>query len=272
MRIAVLADIHGNLAAFEAALAHVRTLGVDQLVIAGDLINGAADSRHCWDLAQTLDCTLLRGNHERYIFDFDTEKAPRLWKTKQFGPVQWTAAQFCSAERAQMANLPMTVQLPGVPDLLMMHASPQIDNATVSAYTPGNALDELFGDTNAPILVRGHDHWCQIRLWQGRQIITTGSVGMPLDEHLTAQYLLLEQTAQGWEIAHQSVPYHVEHTIQRFYESGYLAEAGPMARLLLREIATASPQIVPFLRHYERWQQTAVISLAAAVERFLMLY
>ena len=36
MRIAILADIHGNLAAFEAALAHVRTLGVDQLVIAGD--------------------------------------------------------------------------------------------------------------------------------------------------------------------------------------------------------------------------------------------
>ncbi len=272
MRIAILADIHGNLAAFEAALAHVRTRGVDHLVIAGDLINGAADSRACWALAHTLDCTLLRGNHERYIFDFETANAPPLWKTQQFGPVQWTAAQFCIEERAQMANLPIIAQLPGVPDLLFMHASPTLDNASVTAYTPAQTLHGLFGDTVAPILVRGHDHWCQIRLWAGRQIVTTGSVGMPLDEHLTAQYLLLEQTAQGWEIAHQSVPYDVEHTIQRFYESGYLAEAGPMARLLLREIATASPQIVPFLHHYERWQQTDNLSLSAAVERFFAIY
>jgi predicted phosphodiesterase len=53
MRIAVLADIHGNLPAFEAALAHSRRQAVDHLVIAGDLINGAPDSRLCWQLAQT---------------------------------------------------------------------------------------------------------------------------------------------------------------------------------------------------------------------------
>jgi predicted phosphodiesterase len=272
MRIAVFADIHGNLAAFEAALAHVRTLGIDQLVIAGDLINGAADSRHCWDLAQTLDCILLRGNHERYVFDLDTSNAPPLWKSEQFGPVQWTAAQFSSDERAQMANLPLTAQLLSMPDLLIMHASPQIDNVTVSAYTPADTLDQLFGDTQATMLVRGHNHLCQIRPWQGRQIVTIGSVGMPLDGHLAAQYLLLEKKAPGWEITHHAVPYDVEHSIQRFYDSGYLAEAGPMARLLLREIATAAPQIVPFLRHFARWQQADKLSLTNAVERFLTLY
>src|SRR5690606_41894987 len=126
-------------------------------------------------------------------------------------------------------------------------------------------------NTQATLLVRGHNHLCQIRLWQGRQIITIGSVGMPLDGHLAAQYLLLEKQTQGWEIIHHAVPYDVEHSIQRCYESGYLAEAGPMARLLVREIATAAPQIVPFLRYYERWQQTDKLSLASAVERFLTL-
>ena len=33
MRLAVLADIHGNLPAFEAVLAHARSLGVDRFVV-----------------------------------------------------------------------------------------------------------------------------------------------------------------------------------------------------------------------------------------------
>jgi Icc-related predicted phosphoesterase len=38
-RIAILADIHGNRAAFEAALKHVANLKVDQIIIAGDIIH-----------------------------------------------------------------------------------------------------------------------------------------------------------------------------------------------------------------------------------------
>jgi hypothetical protein len=60
--------------------------------------------------------------------------------------------------------------------------------------------------------------------------------------------------------------------VERFYSTGYLKAAGPMARLLLREVATASPHLVPFLRHYERWCGQEKISLAAAMERFLAIY
>ena len=38
MRIAILADIHGNLPALEAALYHLEGLQVDQVVIAGDVV------------------------------------------------------------------------------------------------------------------------------------------------------------------------------------------------------------------------------------------
>ncbi len=51
MRIAVLADIHGNLPAFEAALKHVSQQKVDQIILAGDIIIGSPDSKACWDLA-----------------------------------------------------------------------------------------------------------------------------------------------------------------------------------------------------------------------------
>ena len=83
MRIAVITDIHGNLVAFEAALDYIQTLGVDQLVIAGDVVNGAPDSAGCWQLAQSLNCPILLGNHERYVIDYGTERADPTWETER---------------------------------------------------------------------------------------------------------------------------------------------------------------------------------------------
>jgi predicted phosphodiesterase len=234
MRIAVLADIHGNLPAFEAALAHSRRQAVDHLVIAGDLINGAPDSRLCWQLAQTLDCTILRGNHERYVFDFDTPHAPPLWRTEQFGPVQWTVDQFSAAERRMLAELPLAMRLPDVPDLVFVHASTRRDNDGVQPYTPAADIAAMFAETPEHLIVRGHDHWCQVRLWNGHTIVTAGSVGMPLDEQITAQYVLLEQCNGHWEIQHQSVAYDHDAAVERFASTGYLQTAGPMARLMLQ--------------------------------------
>ncbi|RIK42725.1 MAG: metallophosphoesterase [Chloroflexi bacterium] len=272
MRIAVLSDIHGNLPAFEAALAHVRRQGVDRLVIAGDLINGAPDSRACWDLAQTLDCVILRGNHERYVYDFDSPTAPPLWHSERFAPVRWTVAQFSAEERRLLAGLPLTYRLPDTPNLLITHASPQRDNDSVQPYTPEEILAQFFAEVEERMIVRGHDHWSMVRLWDGRTVVTAGSVGMTLDEHPTARYVLLEHKGKDWHFCHHAVPYDVDAVVERFHSSGYLDEAGPMARLLLREIATASPHIVPFLRLYERWEQQGAISLAAAVERYFRVF
>jgi predicted phosphodiesterase len=67
MRLALLSDIHGNLPAFEAALAHATQQGYDQMVILGDVVVGAPDTADCWPLAKSLDVPIVRGNHGRYV-------------------------------------------------------------------------------------------------------------------------------------------------------------------------------------------------------------
>lgn len=272
MRIAVFADIHGNLLAFEAALAHARRQGFDHLVIVGDLINGAPDSLACWQLAQSLNCTLLRGNHERYIFDFGTPNAAAAWTTERFAPVQWCAAQFSAAERQELAALPFAYRSSDWPDLLFVHASLRQDNDTITPYTAEADLAAMFPNRSTGWIIRGHNHLCQIRFWQECTLVTSGSVGWAMDEHPLAQYVLLEHNQQGWRAQHQAVPYDIEATIERFYTTGYYQEAGPMVRLILREIATASPQMIPFLRQYERWASQEEIALATAIDRFLTFY
>ena len=271
MRLAILADIHGNLPAFEAALRHLSTQRPDQVLLIGDILNGAPDSAQCWQLAQSLNCPILGGNHERYVALYDTPQADPLWSTEQFAPLQWTVAQFSETERQAMRSLPALLRLPGLPDLLLVHASARSDHDLIVHYTPEPHLAEMFAGVSERWVVRGHNHTCLVRPWERGTIITCGSLGLPLDGNPTAQYLLLEQAkAGGWCIQHQSVPYDLQAVTQRFEGSGYLKAAGPMARLYLREILTGSPQIVPFLRAYSRWKKLGDISLSAAFERFLV--
>jgi hypothetical protein len=127
----------------------------------------------------------------------------------------------------------------------------------------------MYPDVSEKVIVRAHNHLGQVRLWDGRTIVTAGSVGLPLDSSPTAQYLVLEGAAGAWRITHHSVPYDVDAAVRRFDETGYLDAVGPVGRLFQREVATASHHIVPFLRAYARWSSEERISLADGLTRFL---
>lgn len=267
MRIAILCDIHGNLPAFEAALAHATNLAPDLLVVAGDIVTGCPDSDLCWQRVLDLDCLLLRGNQERYLCELASGQAPPLWHTLQFFPVQWALNQLGSDTCRALLDLP-TQQRPS-DDLLIVHSSQRSDRDTLRPYASEDDLKQMFPNPAADLIIRGHNHYAQMRLWDQRRLVTCGSIGLPMDGHMTAQYLLVEEQASGWHIKHQSVPYNLDAAIARFHQTGYLAECGPMAALFLRELVTATQQFVPFLHWYERWKKTEELSLEQAVERFL---
>lgn len=269
MRLAILADIHGNLLAFEAALKHVASQKADQIIIAGDVFIGAPDSADCWYLARSLGCPILRGNHERYAAHYGTPYASPEWSTEQYTPLHWALAQLTEQECQAMAQLPASLRLSGTPDLFVVHASERNDSDTVTAHTPDEQLQDMFPYAQERFIFRSHNHIGQVRLWDGRFIVTSGSVGLPLDGNPTAQYLLLDQYKDGWHIQHQSVPYDLDTAIKRFYDTGYLSSTGPMGRLFFRELVTASQQLVPFLRLYAQWSKNGKISLAQAVDKFL---
>ena len=272
MRIAALVDIHGNAPAFEAALDQIAKQRVDQIVIVGDIVLGAPDDVACWNLARDLGCPLVRGNADRYLAHYSTPEADPRWTTEQFGPLQWSVRQFSDEQRRQIGALPLTCRLAGVPDLLFCHSSPRSDMDEMRVYTPAAELEAIFADVPERIIVRGHNHNPEVRLWEDRTIITCGSVGAPIDGNPGAQYLLLEQRGNDWHIEHQRVPYDLDATLCRFEESGYLEAAGPIGRLMARSVATSTAQLVPFLRYYKRWSQESDITLAEAVEKFSRLY
>jgi predicted phosphodiesterase len=267
MRIAAIADVHGNLKALEAVLDNVATKHFDETIFVGDLIMGAPDCKDCWRLASSHGPCVL-GNAEERVGKFGTPDEDSEWAGERYGPLRWSAEQFTGEERELLAGLPMTLRVQEAEDLVFFHATPHGFRSS-QAYTPAEKLHDFFSGVTEHYLVRGHQHNPQVRLWDGRVIINCGSAGAQVDMNHDAQYLILDQRDGGWDIQHQSVPYDVEAAVQRFTDSGYLEATGPMGRLYMRQVATATGQIPPFLHYYASWSSESDISLADAVDRFL---
>ncbi len=269
MRLAVIADIHGNEPALDAVLRSIAKLRVDRLVVAGDVVNGGPDSRACWERVRALGCPVLRGNHERYVFDLGTERARPEWSTLQFAPVQYAAAQVGDAYRKEMAACPTHLRLAECPDLLIVHASARNDQDVIYPGTKEEDLASMFAGTAERWIVRGHNHYSGVHLWGARRIVTAGAVGLPLDGNTRAQFVIMERKGGDWTVEHHAVLYDVAETLRRFRQSGYLEKAGPMAHLFYREVETASFHIVPFLKFQTAYlHQHAGATLTQAWEAY----
>ena len=141
MRVAVLADIHGNLPALDAVLREVEAAGVDAVVLAGDLADGPMP-------AQTLDrleelgvrAVWVRGNTDRWLADaFDGTFQPSGLPTNPPAAYfEWCAARIGQAHRDRLASLPLsaTLDVDGLGPVTFCHATARDDNEFITVDSP----------------------------------------------------------------------------------------------------------------------------------------
>ena len=72
MRIAIVADIHGNRRAFEAVLADLKQVAPDLIVHGGDLASGGAYPAEIIDQIRTLGWPGIRGNTDEMLWAPET--------------------------------------------------------------------------------------------------------------------------------------------------------------------------------------------------------
>jgi predicted phosphodiesterase len=179
MRVAVLADIHGNLPALEAVLAEARNLAVDRFVLLGDIAGGPMPGATL-DLLASLGerAVWVHGNGEReLVAGFDGTPLPP-------GPAADTAASCAplleKRHRDLMAGLPVTVTLDvdGLGAVLFCHATPRRDDEFVLVDSPMGRWAEVLHGVEEETVVLGHTHMPFDRLANGIRVINPGSVGM----------------------------------------------------------------------------------------------
>lgn len=184
MRIAVLADIHGNLPALEAVLREVEGSGVDRVVLLGDIAGGPMPAQTLDRLAGLGDRAVwVHGNGERELVA-GLDGLDGLDGEIPAGPAGDTVAACVPLleprHRNLMADLPMTVTLDvdGLGPALFCHATPRRDDEFVLVDSPIERWQQVLQDVGEQLVVCGHTHMPFDRLVDQRRVVNPGSVGM----------------------------------------------------------------------------------------------
>jgi diadenosine tetraphosphatase ApaH/serine/threonine PP2A family protein phosphatase len=226
MKIALLADIHANILAFDACLEHARAHGARQFALLGDLVGYGAEPGLVINRAMTLvdgGAPCVRGNH-----DHDALSPPATAQTMGDQSAQWTGPRLDERERAFLAGLPLTARIGA--DVLLVHASAdgperwhyvsdssaaersmdaarRIDPAIRYVFsghvheqalyflTPTAKLMRFEPQPGVPVPVPPHRQWLAI----------AGSCGQPRDGDTRAMYALFDHDAAT--LTFQRVPY-----------------------------------------------------------------
>jgi predicted phosphodiesterase len=186
MRIAVLADIHGNLPALDAVLKDATPFAPDLVVDLGDCVSGPLWPRETFERLRGLEMPTVRGNHDRHVAETARHA---MAASDAFAHDEMTPEQ-----RAALGAIPFRQEF--APGVIGFHATPAHDDRyVIDAIADGRLMrastDKIvrrLGDVAARTILLGHSHRPDlVRLPDGRTILNPGSVGDPAYHDVTGQ-------------------------------------------------------------------------------------
>jgi len=223
MRIGVVSDIHGNLAALEAVLADLYAQSPDEIWCGGDLAWGGPWGRECIERVRSEGWVTVKGNTDVWVTgDPQTieEEAARA------DLVATAEAHDISDDHAEwLLNLPLGHSAPG--SLLLVHGTPE--SPFVAPLPGASSADFAPYEGKARVVVYGHVHIAFVRQLAGGTIVCNpGSVGMPQDSGL-ASYLLIDVEGADLTLTHRRVDYDRRAAVDRARRLG-----GPIEDIFCR--------------------------------------
>lgn len=258
-RLAILADIHGNLPALEAVIADMQPFAPDHVIIAGDLINIGPFSAQVMERITRLGWAAIRGNHEFYLLDYGTPRQPESWNHWTLPP--WLQAQLQNW-RSYIAAMPdeLTLYYPDAPPVHIAHGLPGNPWKAIDPVEPDDHIREWLKDIQETTFIAGHFHIAFERWVDRWHILNPGSLGVPLDGLRKANYLILDGNADGWTATFRRVDYDVDAVLAEFERQHFVERFGAMAYTILLQFPTARPTINGFhqwhLEHYPGQEMT----------------
>ena len=226
-RMALVYDVHGNLAALEAVLAAARAEGITTVVCGGDVALFGAHPAECVGLLDSCGNgkIAIRGNCDRYLAD------PPAAPEDELEVVQWTREALGEELVARLGALPAAVSIESH-DALVVHASPRSDEDVILPKTPREDVTAMLAGASQPLIICGHVHIQYRRTIDGVELVNPGSVGLPLDGDPRAAWAVLEDGHVGF----RRTAYDVAGVIAELEQIGH-----PTAELIIGRLRRAAP-------------------------------
>lgn len=241
MRLALLADVHGNLEALEAVVSDLEERAPDaRIACAGDIVGYGPDPEPCLRMLVERAAVLVAGNHEEMVL------GRRDFSRCVYAGIRaalWTRTALSRTAFDSLAALPRTAEL--APGVWVCHGAPSDAGTYVSdAAGASDAIADLSGHASSPrLLVCGHTHHAsffsaskgfsgvaggaELTLSDGEtSLLNPGSVGQARDGRPLARYALLD--LERSTVRYLALPYEHAKTLKK------LADARLVSQVVMR--------------------------------------
>ena len=229
MKLGVVADLHGNVAALDAVLADAAGLGVERWWALGDLVLfGPRPVETLESLLALPGIQFVSGNTDRYVMTGE-QPNPHATPADAVGDVGlvsrygqmaagigWTQGALCQARLLdQIAALPseLRLTLPDGSRLLGVHASPGADDGPgIDTDSTDDVLSALLAGCGADVVVGGHTHDPTDRTIGAVRALNPGSAGLPR-RCAGAEWMLIDADATRTRVEHRRARFDVDQVV-----------------------------------------------------------
>jgi len=230
MKYAIIADIHGNLEAFQVVLEDIRAQNATHIVCLGDIVGYNANPKECLQIVREMNIPCVKGNHDEYCSSED--------HLEGFNPhaaeaVHWTRGQLTAGEKQWLRDLKYSRM---AANFTMVHATldaPErwgydfVKLAAAASFPYQNTQMCFFGHTHVPVafmrdtVVRGGTY-SKFKVDPAKKyFINVGAVGQPRDNNPKCAYVIYDMDASTIEL--RRLDYDIE-TAQRKIRAAGLPE------------------------------------------------
>jgi putative phosphoesterase len=234
MKAALIGDVHANLPALEAVLAHANEAGVQGIWHVGDFVGYGAYPEEVVERLRRAETLSIVGNYDLKVLKFKKkrDKWRRSKRPEKWLAFKWAYENLSRQSRAYLRSLPREMRFEVErKHILLTHGSPASNEEHLTPDTPEERFQELAHMADADVVVCGHSHVPFTRQVDGVWFINTGSVGRPDDGDPRAAYAILQLGPKRVEVRHYRVEYDVARAVAAIREHG-LPEA--FAQMLLQ--------------------------------------
>lgn len=229
MKIAIISDIHANLAALTAVLDAVEQEKCTKILCGGDIVGYGPHPLECLEIIRDRKIPAVRGNHDHMMVNDDRDCRLRAEVQES---IRWTRDVLPQDAKEWVGTLPVTLQYAGIE---VVHASHVITpewhyvvdpRAVMANFLFQSTAISFNGHTHLPaIALHQHGHTPKLIMFRDmvlpknhRFLINVGSVGQPRDRNPDAAFTIFETRDRS--IALRRIPYDVERTQAAIRKAG----------------------------------------------------
>jgi diadenosine tetraphosphatase ApaH/serine/threonine PP2A family protein phosphatase len=216
------------------------------------------------------DWRVIRGNHEEYVIVHSQPDAPKDGPHFDLFQYSFWTYEKLGGDTNSIESMPEEFSQ-GIPDygeFRGVHASMRSNRHGIYPEMRDSTLKKLIGPPPA-VLAVGHTHRPLVRQVEDTLVVNAGSVGLPFDGDPCASYAQIWGSNGQWHADIIRLPYDIEQTKNDFEETGFIHDAGPLAKLIQLELEHSLSQLYQWMSRYMNPVLDEEISVAQAAEEYL---